>query len=196
MSEVGPQSYRIISTCINQFRYGSKFVKRCKNYLHAKEEAGELLIAIESNWIKMETQIGIVKRIAPNLKKDLQDIQSRVLSQLEGKLKTASLVVEQLMSEQREVKKEMRKHDDREIGTALKGFAEMKISKRVLYTVKKDALYAVIDDIEKWQARYDPTWILIMQMSIGSINNQLDQKQKSPDVKDTFFPIEYYKIKF
>lgn len=131
----------------------------------------------------METQIEIVKRIAPNLKKDLQDIQCRVLSQLEGKLKTASLHIEQLRGEQREVEKEIRKHDDHEIRRALKGIAEMKALKKAKYAVKKDTLYAILDDIEKWQARYDPTWILIMQMSIGTIDNQLEQEQGSQNIK-------------
>jgi hypothetical protein len=34
-----------------------------------------------------------------------------------------------------------------------------------------------VDEIEKWQARYDPTWILIKQISISNINAQLDQEQ-------------------
>lgn len=154
---------------LTQFRYSNKFVKRCKNYLHAEEEAKELLIAIESNWVKMETQIGIVREIAPDLNKNLQDIQSQVLSQLGGKLKTASLTIEQLMSQNRDLKKETYKHDDREVVTVLKKFVDMKVSKKVKYAIKKDTLYAVLDDIEKWQARYDPSWLLIMQMAIGNI---------------------------
>jgi phosphoribulokinase len=59
-------------------RYGNKFVKRCRSYLHAEEEAVELLLAIESNWAKMETQIEILGRIARSLNKRLQDMQSQV----------------------------------------------------------------------------------------------------------------------
>ena len=50
----------------------------------------------------METQIEILKRVAGGLNKRLQDMQSQVLSQLEGKLKTASLIIDQILNEKRE----------------------------------------------------------------------------------------------
>jgi serine/threonine protein kinase len=168
----------------SQFRYGNKFVKRCKSYLHAEEEAVELLVSIESNWVKMETQIEILKRVAGGLNKRLQDMQSQVLSQLEGKLKTASLIIEQMLSEKREdekAKKGKRKHDDRDIAAMMKGLGDMKTSKKAKYVSKRSALYQIIDEIEKWQARYDPTWILIMQMSIGNIDEELHEQQKKPE---------------
>jgi hypothetical protein len=173
------------------FRYGNKFVKRCKSYLHAEEEATELLVAIESNWIKMETQIEILKKVAPELNKRLQNMQSQVLSQLEGKLKTASLVIEQLMIQKREDEKGMglgKKdkenwvHDDRDIVTMMKGLTDMKATKKAKYVSKKDSLFKVLEEIEKWQARYDPTWILIMQMSIGNIDEQLDKEEQKPQL--------------
>ena len=165
-------------------RYGNKFVKRCQSYLHAEEEAVELLISIESNWVKIETQIEIVKRIAAGLSKKLQDMQCHVLSQLEGKLKTAIVMIEQLRSEKREnkvAKMDKRKHDDMDITIMMAGLQGMKTSKKVKYVTKKNALYEIVHEIEKWQARYDPTWILIMQMSIGSIDEELHKEQKRPE---------------
>lgn len=156
-------------------RYGNIFVEKCKNYLHAEEEATELLVAIESNWLKVGTQIQILKRIAPVLNKDLRDSQAQVLSQLEGKLKSASLVIEQL----KDRKRKARKHDER----GIKGSDGMKMFQKAKYAIKKDHLYTILDDIEKWQTRYDPTWILIMQMSIGNIDNELEEKQKDPEHK-------------
>jgi len=134
----------------------------------------------------METQIEILKRVAGGLNKRLQDIQSQVLSQLEGKLKTASLIVEQLLSEKREdekAKKDKRRYDDRDIATMMKGLGDMRASKKAKYVFKKSALYQIVDEIEKWQARYDPTWILIMQMSIGNIDEELHKQQKKPERK-------------
>jgi len=167
----------------HDIRYGNKFVKRCRSYLHAEEEAIELLISIEINWVKMETQIEILKPIAGGLNKRLQDMQSQVLSQLEGKLKTASLIIQQLMDEKSEdgkVKKDKWKHDDRDIATMVKGLEGMRVSKKARYVNKKKALYLVVDEIEKWQARYDPTWIWIMQMSISNIDDELHKQEKKP----------------
>ncbi|OBT41969.1 hypothetical protein VE00_06626 [Pseudogymnoascus sp. WSF 3629] len=162
-------------------KYGNKFVKRCQSYLHAEEEAVELLLAIESNWVKMETQIVILRRIAGSLNKKLQDMQSQVLSQLEGKLKTASLTIEQMLSEKRDfgkAKDDKRNHNDWDIATVMKGLGDMRASKKVRYVIKKGALYQIVDEIEKWQARFDPTWILIMQMSVGDIDEGLHEQQQ------------------
>jgi hypothetical protein len=164
-------------------------VERCKRYLNAEEEAKDLLVAIESNWVKMETQIQIMKIVAPNLNKRLWDMQAQVLSQLEGKLKTASLTIEQLLSQKRDedksrkIRKDVWKHTDADIATVVKGLTGMSRSAKAKFSLKMEALYNVLDEIEKWQARYDPGWILIMQMSIGSIDAELhreDQKAK-PD---------------
>jgi hypothetical protein len=143
-----------------------------------------LLISIEVNWLKVETQIGILKRIAAagQLSKALQSMQSQVLSQLEGKLKTASLIIEQLKKEKREEKKSKAKsnpknanwkHDDRDITTMMKGLGDMKASSKMKYVSKKKALIEIVEEIEKWQARYDPSWILIMQMSSKHIDDEL-----------------------
>lgn len=144
-----------------------------------------LLVSIESNWVKMENQIGIMKRVAAagGLSQKLQDVQSQVLSQLEGKLKTASLIIEQLMSEKREDEKKW-KHDERDIVTVMRGLGDMRASKKLKYVAKKKSLYEVVDEIEKWQARYDASWILIMQMSstLASkpIDEELDAQEKKP----------------
>lgn len=130
----------------------------------------------------METQIEIMKRVAGGLSQRLQDMQSQVLSQLEGKLKTASLIIEQMLNEKKEVqkaKKAKQKPDDRDITSRMKSLGEMRASSKVKYVLERSALYQIVDEIEKWQARYDPTWILIMQLSIGDIDEGFeDQQQK------------------
>lgn len=136
----------------------------------------------------MEMQIEILKKVADGLSKRLQDMQSQVLSLLEGKLKTASLTIEQLMNQKREEEKGAKEnwnHDDRDIATVMKGLADMGKSKKAKYVTKKKALYDIVEDIEKWQARYDPSWILIMQMAVGNVNEKIhDQEEKKPGTRD------------
>jgi hypothetical protein len=139
----------------------------------------------------MEMQIEILKKVAQagGLSKRLQDMQSQILSLLEGKLKTASLTIDQLMSQKKEEEqtaKQNRKHDDRDIAIVMKGLSDMGRSKKVKYASKKKALYDIVEDIEKWQARYDPSWILIMQMATGeNINEQIqDQEKKNPGTRE------------
>lgn len=56
----------------------------------------------------------------------------------------------------------------------------MKPLKKIKYVFKRKELYEIVQDIEKWQARYDPTWILIVQMSIGGIDEELHKEQQKP----------------
>jgi hypothetical protein len=123
-----------------------------------------------------------LKRIAGSLNQKLRDTQAHVLSQLEGKLKTASYVVDRLLSEKKK-EKEKWKHEDHDLMTRMKGLGDMKALKKAKHVSKKTALYQIVGEIEKWQARFDPTWILIMQMSTGSIDKELNYQQKKPETE-------------
>jgi hypothetical protein len=86
-----------------------------------------------------------------------------------------------MLSEKREVekaKKDKQRHDDQDITTLMKGLGHMGATKKMKYVLKKSTLYQIVNEIEKWQARYDPTWILIMQMSIGDIDEGFHEQQK------------------
>ncbi|PVH75201.1 hypothetical protein DL98DRAFT_658244 [Cadophora sp. DSE1049] len=191
MAETLGAALAVVAFADQCLKYGNKFVKRCKSYLHAEKEATGLLVSIEVNWLKMETQIGILKRVAAagQLSKALQTMQSQVLSQLEGRLKTASLIIEQLIAEKREEEKARArndpknakwKHDDRDITAVIKDPGGVRVKSKLKYVSKKKALREIVEEIEKWQARYDPTWILIMQMSNKSIDDELEQQEKKP----------------
>lgn len=60
------------------------------------------------------------------------------------------------MTEKRDIEKTW-KHDDRDIVTKMKSLGGMKAAKRAKYVAKKKALVKIVDDIKKWQARYDPS---------------------------------------
>lgn len=65
-----------------------------------------------------------MKKIALSLSRKLQEMQSHILSQLEGKLKTATLIIDQLRSEKSGIesaKNGNRKRDDRDIKPMLNG---------------------------------------------------------------------------
>lgn len=65
------------------------------------------------------------------------------LSLLEGKLKTASLTIEQLMNQRREEEKGFKEnwnYDDRDITSVMKGLADMGKSKKAKCVTKKKAL--------------------------------------------------------
>lgn len=145
-------------------------MRRCQSYRHAEEEARELLISIEVNWIKTEAQITILKRISRSLDARYRDVQTRVLSELEGKLKTATLTIDQLIAGE--------KDKDINFTEMARALGKMAPMKKVKYAFKKDALEKIIEDLENWQRRFDPSWMLIIRMTDENIDQQLDQEEK------------------
>jgi len=66
-----------------------------------------------------------------------------MLSQLEGKLKTATLTIEQSIRENEKT--------TGRIGAKVLGKAKRKSQKQLLWRT--------VEDIMTWQARYDPSWV-------------------------------------
>jgi hypothetical protein len=153
-------------------------VRRCQNYRHAEAEARELMISIEHNWMKTEAQINFLKKIANTLDPCYRDVQSRVLSELEGKLKTATLTMDQLVIHEKEKEKE--KEQDLDIPAVTKVLEEMGRRKKVKYAFQKRSLESIRDDLESWQRRFDPSWILTMRIADSLIDEQLDQEERKP----------------
>jgi hypothetical protein len=146
-------------------------VRRCQNYRHAEVEARELMISIEHNWMKTEAQISFLKKIAKTLDPCYRDVQSRVLSELEGKLKTATLTMDQLVMHEKEKKRE--KEKDLDILAVTKALEKMAPRKKVKYAIQKKSL-------ESWQRRFDPSWMLTMRIADSLVDEQLDQEEKKP----------------
>jgi serine/threonine protein kinase len=145
-------------------------IRRCKNYRNADQEVRGLLITIEVNWMKTEAQIAFLKRISQSLDARYRDVQSLVLSELEGKLKTATLTMDQLLSQERK--------GDEDSTATVELLRRMPLIKKAKYAFKKESLEKIIDDLETWQRRFDPSWMLIMRVADEEIDQQLDQEEK------------------
>jgi hypothetical protein len=147
-------------------------VRRCKAYRNAEVEAQELLLVIEHNWVKTKAQITILMKIADTLDAQYRDVQTRVLSEFEGKLKTATLTMDQLIAGE--------KDKDFDFTKMAKALGKMAPMKKVKYSFKKEVLEKIIEDLESWQRRFDPSWMLIIRMTDDKIDQQLDQEEKKP----------------
>ena len=96
-------------------------------------------------------------------------MQCHILSELEGKLKTASLTLDQLIK-------------SREQGIVL-----MSARKKIFFAFKKDSLQVIVEDLEKWQARFDPCWMLIMRMESRFVDDQLSRETQKPAAAQSQF---------
>jgi hypothetical protein len=147
-------------------------MRRCQNFRHAEEEARELLLSIEHNWFKTVAQITILKRISGSLDARYCDVQARVLSELEGKLKTATLMMDQLIAGD--------KDKDINLAEMAKALRKMAPMKKARYAFTKEKLEKIIEDLENWQKRFDPSWMLIIRMTDEKIDQQPDQEERKP----------------
>ncbi|KAH6884895.1 hypothetical protein B0T10DRAFT_550777 [Thelonectria olida] len=144
-------------------KYGTKLVKRCQAYRHAREETLDLLITIEHNWQKTHAQIQVLREVSESLPESYQNYfstQALILSRLEGKLKTATLTLDELLRSQR-------KSDDHSklaLVDRIKASTKMGARSKTRYAFHQSSLQSIVDDLEKWQARFDPSWMLILRM--------------------------------
>lgn len=168
---------------LTYFRYGEKLIKKCKDYGNAETEARELLTIIEHNWMKTGAQLNFLKTIAASLDESYLAMQSLVLSELEGKLKKATLIMKQLSAGQEWIDN----HDVKAVAAQLKSLQTMTSTKKSLYALKKKSLEAIIDDLEKWQTRYDPSWMLLILMENPSINVALVKESKKAQSDQSSF---------
>jgi len=155
-------------------------VRRCQNYRHAEAESRELMISIEHNWMKTEAQINFLKKISKALDPTYCDVQSRVLSELEGKLKTATLTMDQLILHEKEEKGQIRDAKHMDLQVMAKALEKMTPKKKVKYAFKKESLEAIRDDLESWQRRFDPSWMLTMLITDSLVDEQLEKEEKKP----------------
>lgn len=172
----------------NSKRYGEKLVRRCQAYRNAQEESRSLMITIEVNWMKTEAQITFLKKISSRLDPRYCDVQSRVLSELEGKLKTATLTMDQLITHHKDLQplskidkdSKGKKERDPDFPKMVEALEKMHPKKKFKYAFKKDSLEKIIDDLENWQKRFDPSWMLIMRMADEKIDVQLRDEEMKP----------------
>jgi len=164
-------------------RYGEKLVTKCRDYRNAEAGAKELLTAIEYNWMKTGAQLSFLKAIAASLDESYLAMQSRILAELEGKLKKATLTMKQLSAGQKWIDN----HDENAIFARLKSLQDMNPTKKTLYAFKKKTLEAIIDDLEKWQIRFDPSWMLLMRMENAAINDELSKESKKAQSRQSPF---------
>ncbi|OBT52224.1 hypothetical protein VE04_07538 [Pseudogymnoascus sp. 24MN13] len=164
-------------------KYGTKLVKRCKSYRHAVDEARAFLVTIEHNWRKTEAQIKFLKSIATTLDEDYLEMQSLLLSELEGQLKTATLTLDQLI----EKSKRGKSRTESNIIDRMKSLVVMTPGQKIKYAFEKGTLQDLVNGLEKWQGRFDPCWMLIMRIESRSIDNELSRETQKPPAQQIPF---------
>ncbi|KAK2760027.1 hypothetical protein FQN54_002763 [Arachnomyces sp. PD_36] len=180
MAEYVGTAFAAVQFADQCIKYGQKLVRRIQSYRHAEDEVRGLMVTIEHNWMKTEAQIKFLRNIANKLEPHFRDVQARVLSELEGKLKTATLLMDQLIVQEKEERKKKEAGKKIDIPALSKALETMAPRKKVKYAFEKNSLESIRDDLEAWQRRFDPSWMLTMRIADSVVDQQLDQEESKP----------------
>lgn len=166
----------ILRSILTSKEYGQKLVRICQNYRHADSEARELMVSIEHNWMKTDAQLNFLKKISNTLEPYFRDVQARVLSELEEKLKAAVLAMDHILVLEKEGSR--RQHGELDVRGLSKALGTLPSRKKVKFAFMKKSLKRIRDDLEIWQRRFDPSWMLTMRVADSLIDQQPGQSEK------------------
>ncbi|KAL1858174.1 hypothetical protein Daus18300_010056 [Diaporthe australafricana] len=149
----------IIDVC---HHWGNELVAACHAFARAESRLNESIVRVEACWLRIQSQMGLVRRLEPLLDAWHCNVQQRTLEVLLVKLRAANIKLEGLM------KPSQAPIDgsSEQLGTAK--------AKRFKYVFVRDSLAEAITDLESWQAVFDPSWYLMMKMASPEVDRQLE----------------------
>ncbi|KAI9713713.1 MAG: hypothetical protein M1812_006551 [Candelaria pacifica] len=159
-------------------KYGKILAGKYQSYRNAEKEVDELVLILNSNWLKIEYQIEILRKIWDSLGWRLQQHQAETLQVLQSKLQDAIIKVDSIKSSPDagnvdKVKSRDTVHVDT-IRASLSSGLGLKDSNRMKYAAYlKNTIQRTIDELEKWQRIFDPGWYLITRLSTFAVDQEL-----------------------
>lgn len=144
-------------------RLGKILVGVCQTWKAAEEEIGELIIIFESVWVKTTLQIGFVERIVRELEQEHRLIIESLCITLAQKLSAAVTNIQKVAP-------------PGTAGNTRSGFWSFgqKVDKPV-YVRMKSNLRSVIQELDDWHRRFDPSWLLLIRISKPTIDEELSR---------------------
>lgn len=150
-----------------QFRRGYDLIQMCHAFKHADTEIDQRVAVIENSVFRTNEQLRVIRKMDRELDESFKAMQKRLIdifiAKLQNVLDRLSRVAE-------------RRTDDA-------GGEQYKI-KRSKYAIVKKHLDSAIDDLERWQGRFDPTWKLVILRSGGQtvdvVLSESHQEQSKP----------------
>lgn len=127
----------------------------------------ELVLCVNSHWIKMSKQLEFLRRVWKTLDEDHQIMQNQVLQVLVSKLREAVVKIEGVLYK----REDKHKHTSNSNSSSKHGDV-----KRWKYALIKDCLEKTVQDLDRWQNTFDPTWFLIMKIADPVIDQQLAEE--------------------
>ncbi|KAK3986729.1 hypothetical protein QBC44DRAFT_332649 [Cladorrhinum sp. PSN332] len=116
---------------------------------------------LETVWTKLESQLGLIRKMNGHLSNDLAQNHSNLLDKLESVLGVSVGQLERATSSR-----------DR-AGSGRGGVLKLLPLGRWKYALMRKSLDVLIKELEEWQDRFDPSWYLIQLISSEVLNPAL-----------------------
>ncbi|KAJ4152237.1 hypothetical protein NW765_017746 [Fusarium oxysporum] len=150
-----------VQTCASCIAF---IVQTCDTYGAARAEVVERIAIVENAWTRTRIQFKFIEPLGPILDAEHHRVLEDVIGILAAKLSSAVRKLESVLPKQKN-------GADVELRPGWFHFS-MGV-RRGKYVFLKDSLDEVIQDMEEWQRRFDPSWFLIMRMANPIIDQQL-----------------------
>ncbi|KAJ4168325.1 hypothetical protein NW754_013659 [Fusarium falciforme] len=136
----------------------------CENYRAADIEVAERIAIVENTWTRTRIQVEFIEPLGPILDAEHRRVLEDIIGILATKLSSAVRKLESVLSKQ-----------ENGAGGELRPgwFRFSRAVRRGKYAFVKDSLDKIIQDMEEWQRRFDPSWFLIMRIANPIIDQQL-----------------------
>ncbi|KAL8669335.1 MAG: hypothetical protein Q9168_006071 [Polycauliona sp. 1 TL-2023] len=159
--EVAGVALAIVATTDLCFKYGKILVKTCGAFKGAEAEINERVLCIENHWKRTTMQLEVILPIWKSLDEEHQRIQNETLQVLGNKLNMIILKLEGCLE-----KKPGNRTTEHPGSTV----------KRIKYAlITKTSLDEAIEDLAKWQRKFDPSWFLMLKISEPNVDRELKE---------------------
>ncbi|GME48795.1 Het-s domain protein [Neofusicoccum parvum] len=147
----------VIDLCL---RYGSDLYKRCNDYRDADIEVREAIFCVQYIWRTVQSQIETLREHWNELPADLQIHQNSFLTILQYKIQLVLINLDELIGSRGRFIS---------LTSILKKRGDVKKLKYA--TATKEMLKANLNDLEKWQTRFDRSWLLLSMIPSHSLDD-------------------------
>jgi len=151
----------LIGTIDAIYKWGKKLVATCNALAQADSRLRDSIVRVEACWLKIETQIEVVRKLEPQLNDSHKQVQQQILETTLLKLEAANVKLAGL------IKKSDASSD------CLGERAVVVEARRFKYAILRDSLAEAIGELEIWQGILDPSWFLMIKIAGPEVDQQL-----------------------
>lgn len=144
----------------------------CRSFKKADLEIEHRVVLVESSMFRTHSQLELIKQMHDELDEEFKDMQVRLYNAFIAKLKNVIARIERIV--------------EKSVGEDGSTSFSVKPGKSIFV---KQCLDSAIDEMERWQIRFDPTWkLLALKLKSSAVDSLLEGHEDALDEDDSTAP--------